>query len=167
MIWHLLAAAFAGLGTAGVALLARRLSRGRLPRWIVPVAAGLGILGYQVYFEYTWAEHRQAQLPAEAQLLEQWAKPAFWRPWTHIWPMTTGFTVVDINSLASTQVDGDKVLRFVAYHFERDALERMHYRGYILNCTTGERVPLAENGVPLMTELKVLDAQSLWRRLCL
>lgn len=164
MIWHLIAAAFAGLGSAGVALLTRRLSKGRVPRWAVPAAAGLGILGYQVYFEYTWVEHRLAQLPPDAQLIETWSTPAFWRPWTHLWPMTTGFTVVDTNSLASTRIGDDKVVRFVAYHFERDALERMHHRPYLLNCASGERVPLAGNGNPVMEALEVLEQGSPWRR---
>ncbi|WP_111641547.1 hypothetical protein [Marinimicrobium alkaliphilum] len=165
MLWHLIAAAFAGLGSAGVALLLRKLSRGRLPRWLVPAAAGLGILGYQVYYEYTWAEFRLAQLPTEAQLVESSAAPAFWRPWTHIFPMTTAFTVVDTGSIASTRIEGDKVVRFVAYHFERDAIERMHYQGYLLNCTTGERVPLSEQGRPSREELQRLPASSEWRRL--
>ena len=37
MIWHLIAAIFAGLGAAGLGLLLRTLSGKRLPRWIVPV----------------------------------------------------------------------------------------------------------------------------------
>ncbi len=67
MIWHLIAAIFAGLGAAGLGLLLRTLSGKRLPRWIVPVCAGLGMLGYQIQHEYGWFDHKRQQLPDSAR----------------------------------------------------------------------------------------------------
>ena len=66
MLWQLVAAVFAGLGAAGVGLILRQLSGKRLPRWIVPALGGLGMIGYQVHYEYAWFDYKQAQLPASA-----------------------------------------------------------------------------------------------------
>ena len=43
MLWTLLAIVVAGLGAAGIALLLRKLTRNKLPKWIVPLFGGLGI----------------------------------------------------------------------------------------------------------------------------
>ena len=37
MLWTLLAIVVAGLGAAGIALLLRKLTRNKLPKWIVPL----------------------------------------------------------------------------------------------------------------------------------
>ena len=57
MIWHLVATFSAGLGAAGIAFLLRSLSKQKLPKWIIPAFAGIGMLGYQIYFEYNWFAH--------------------------------------------------------------------------------------------------------------
>ena len=53
MLWTLLAIVVAGLGAAGIALLLRKLTRNKLPKWIVPLFGGLGMLGYQIFYEYS------------------------------------------------------------------------------------------------------------------
>ncbi|MHB1371312.1 MAG: hypothetical protein ACYCW7_14085, partial [Pseudomonadaceae bacterium] len=63
MFWHLIAAVAAALAGAGIALVLRSLSGKRLPAWIIPVFAGLGMFGYTIYYEYTWFETSQARLP--------------------------------------------------------------------------------------------------------
>ena len=50
MLWTLLAIVVAGLGAAGIALLLRKLTRNKLPRWIVPLFGGLGMLANQVFY---------------------------------------------------------------------------------------------------------------------
>ena len=154
MIWHLIAAIFAGLGAAGVGLLLRTLSAKRLPRWIVPVCAGLGILGYQIQHEYTWFEHKRAQLPDSAQVVNTEQSAAFWRPWTYLVPLTTAFTVVDEASLvrAPGDADGQRLVEFILYRFEREYVERFSHQAYLMNCATRELVPLAEESREPRTE---------------
>ncbi|MFG6665973.1 hypothetical protein ACGK9R_02560 [Halomonas sp. HNIBRBA4712] len=138
MIWHLVAAVFAALAAAGIGLLLRKLSGNRLPKWIVPVMAGLGMLAYQIHVEYSWFDHKKAQLPASAEVIDSAAGTEIWRPWTFVFPMTTRFSVLDRESLSRS---GD-VAEFMLYHFERRHTDLVIPQGYLLNCDNRELVPL-------------------------
>lgn len=159
MLWHLIAAIFAGLGCAGIAMLLRKLSGQRLPRWIIPVFAGLGILGYQIYQEYSWFEHKQQLLPPGAQVVSSEKRSMVWRPWTFLFPITNAFSVVE-NTTASEAGSND-VVTFQLYHFERAYPDRVSLHPSLLNCTTRELVPLdQENGRPLVKDMRLLDEDS-------
>lgn len=166
MLWHLIAAIFAGLGSAGIAMMLRKLSGQRLPRWIIPVFAGLGILGYQIYQEYNWFEHKQQQLPPEAQVISSEQRSMVWRPWTFMFPITNAFTVIG-DSIASESGNND-VVSFQLYHFERAYPDRVSHHPSLLNCRTRELVPLEkQDGRPLVNDMRRLDKDSvLYRHLC-
>ncbi|QTP58026.1 hypothetical protein HNO53_04360 [Billgrantia antri] len=168
MIWHFIAAVFAGLGAAGVGLLLRTLSGKRLPRWIVPVFAGLGILGYQINHEYSWYEHKRNQLPATAQVVDTEHDRMFWRPWTYASPLTVGFSVVDHSSMERRQADDHQLVEFILYRFQRAHVDRLHHQPYLMNCASAELVPLAEESrQPRVDALRELDRESaLYQAVC-
>ncbi|WP_458525556.1 hypothetical protein [Onishia taeanensis] len=168
MMWHLIAAVFAGLGAAGIALLLRTLSGKRLPRWIVPVFGGLGMLGYQIHAEYTWFEHKQQQLPASARVVASERSEVFWRPWTYLFPMTTAFQVIDRENLIGRQAGDDRLVEFIRYRFEKQAIDRVTTRPYLMNCTTREQLPLDDTtGEPALGELKRLGSDDpAYRAVC-
>lgn len=97
MLFELIAAVVAGVALAGVAMMLRWLSRGFLPKWIVPAMAGLGMLSYSIWSEYSWFDRMNIALPG---LAVSWKneQTAFWRPWSYIEPVTTRFTAVDLKS---------------------------------------------------------------------
>ncbi len=97
MLFELIAAVVSGVALAGVAMLLRWLSRGLLPKWIVPVMAGLGMLSYSIWSEYSWFDRMNLALPG---IVASWQneQTAFWRPWSYIKPVTTRFTAVDLKS---------------------------------------------------------------------
>jgi len=142
MIWHLIAAIFAGLGAAGIGMLLRFLSGKRLPRWIVPVFGGLGMLGYQINVEYSWYEHKRQLLPDTAQVVQVEHDAMFWRPWTYLFPMATAFSVVDEQSMAVQEQDGERRVEFLLYHFEKQVQDRVTHQAWLMNCTTRETLPL-------------------------
>ncbi|QOR37823.1 hypothetical protein HNO52_04335 [Billgrantia diversa] len=168
MIWHLIAAVFAGLGAAGVGLLLRTLSGKRLPRWIVPVFAGLGILGYQINHEYSWFEHKRSQLPATAQVVDTEEERMFWRPWTYAVPLTVGFSVVDRSSMRQMEAEGDPLVEFILYRFEKEYMDRLDHQLYLMNCKTQEMVPLVgEEPSPNLQALREVDSSSrLYEAVC-
>lgn len=97
MLFELIAAVVAGVALAGVAMLLRWLSRGLLPKWIVPVVAGLGMLGYSIWSEYSWFDRMNVALPG-IEVSWKNGQTAFWRPWSYIEPVTTRFSAVDMKT---------------------------------------------------------------------
>lgn len=161
MLIKLLIAAAAAFFAAGIAQYARILSRKKLPRWIVPAAAGLGILGYQIYMEYSWFERTRARLPESALVTEVRKIPAFWRPWTFVVPLQMGFSVVDSNQIQLAHSDGERIARFRLYSFEQAFIDRSEQQGYLLNCSSSVLVPLDNANQPQPEKARQLDRQSL------
>ena len=85
MLWEWLATVFAGLGAAGV-MLSLRFFIKRLPKWSIPASAGLGMIVFQVYSEYTWFEHTKSLLPATAVVVAEVAETAPYKPWSYYYP---------------------------------------------------------------------------------
>lgn len=170
MIWNLVATIFAGLGAAGIALTLRFLSRKTLPKWIIPAFAGLGMLGYQIYTEYTWYDFKREQLLTQApkaEVVDVQTGSMVWRPWTYLKPMVVGFTVVDSDTVSSNLLDGDQVVEFVLYQFEKSYVDQVSPHRQLLNCTSREMLEVSEQRQPNMASLQTLAAADpLYRYLC-
>ncbi|MBV0934033.1 hypothetical protein [Marinobacterium weihaiense] len=167
MIWNLVATVFAGLGAAGIALILRLLSGKKLPKWIIPVFAGLGMLAYQIYTEYTWYEFKRSQLPAGAEVVATETDSMIWRPWTYLKPMTVAFTVVDTGSVSDQMVEGDRVVEFVRYRFEKAYVDQVQPHRQLLNCASREMVELNEEAQPQLNSLQTLSkVDALYQHLC-
>lgn len=167
MIWHFIAAGFAALGAAGIAQYLRILTRKKLPRWIVPVAAGIGLLAYQIHYEYSWFEHKQELIPTTSEVVETRKTSFFWRPWTFAFPMTTSFTVLDTENLKQQQQDEGRVVQYELYRIDREYLDQITPQGWLLNCRTAEALPLTTEGMPRLAAMEQLDRSGvLYRLLC-
>lgn len=160
MIWNLIATVVAGLGAAGIALILRSLSRKKLPKWIVPVFAGLGMLAYQIHTEYTWYEFKTGQLPEGAEVVEVRIDSMVWRPWTYLFPMTVGFSVVDTKSIQDTLVGDERVVEFVLYRFEKSYVDQVSHHAQLINCGSGEMFELDESRQPRLNSREVIVSGS-------
>ncbi|MEE2025694.1 MULTISPECIES: hypothetical protein [Alkalimonas] len=139
MFWELVATVFAGLGAAGLALSARWISRGRLARWWIPVSAGIGMIAFQIYSEYSWFDHQQSLLPAGVEVVRSSEQTAFFRPWSYLFPQTLRFIAADFNSAEVNQMNPELV-RLPIYLFER----RMSAIGLTLIIHCGQQAQLTE-----------------------
>lgn len=167
MLWTILAIVVAGLGAAGIAMLLRKLSGNRLPKWIIPALGGLGMLGYQIYYEYSWFEHQLQRQPAESVLVASETGEVFWRPWTFFWPMTTAFTVLDSKSLLREDAAVGNVVAFNLYRFEKQHIDRVNHQPHLLNCSTAELLPLDAQKKPLLQQMKRIErTDTLYLRAC-
>jgi hypothetical protein len=95
MVFEFFAAVVAAFAMAGIALVLRKLSGGRLPKWIVPVAAGAGLLGFTVWGEYDWFSRVSAELPEGVVVVDAPKVAMPLRPWTYLVPLTIRFTAID------------------------------------------------------------------------
>lgn len=95
MFIELIATVFAGIACAGIVLLVNRFLGQRLPKWLVPVAAGAGMLAMTVSNEYTWFSRTADTLPDGMDVAMTVEERSWLRPWTRIWPYTKRFVAVD------------------------------------------------------------------------
>lgn len=95
---ELIATFAAGFGGAGLALALNMLSGGRLPRWSMPVAAGLAMLAVAVASEYTWGSRTASGLPEGVSVVEEYTQTSAWKPWTYVVPQTMRMVALDRQS---------------------------------------------------------------------
>lgn len=168
MIWHLIAAIAAAMAGAGVALLLRSLTRNRLPKWIIPVFAGVGMLSYTIYFEYTWFDTKQARLPEGSVVVSAEKGAMLWRPWTMKYPMPLVYTVLDGANAQIEDTDRGRIARFVLYRFEKQHLiSTVTSDTYQLLCAERAMFRLNEAGEAKFETLTELDKEApLYQAVC-
>jgi hypothetical protein len=138
---ELIAAFVAAIACAGIAMTARKLTGGRLPRWITPAAAGAGMIAFAVWSEYDWFGRLEAGLPEGAVIVFKDDSPTPLRPWTMVFPMTTAFTTVDTRRLAPHPQNPDLVLAPI-YAFARWQGVREGFM--VVDCAARQRAMLTE-----------------------
>ena len=91
MFWTLLTAFVAGFAGAGTGFALRHLSGKRLPKGIIPVAAGIAMIAATVGLEYGWARNVLDTLPEDTQVISERTQQAWYQPWTYLSPWVRGF----------------------------------------------------------------------------
>ncbi|WP_225029714.1 hypothetical protein [Xinfangfangia pollutisoli] len=119
-----------------------------LPKWLVPVAAGLGLIGTTVVLEYGWYARVSAQLPPGYQVVHVENQSMPLRPWTYLWPIHMGFVALDASkTMTHPQVP---TLRMVTlYSFAR--WKPVEQALMAVDCAASRRV-LVTAGVEITAE---------------
>ena len=121
MIYEFIATITAGFGMAGIALIIRHLS-GLLgkpaPKWLIPIFAGIGMFGFQIYQEYNWYTQQTSHLPKQMQIIKTFEDSTWYRPWSYIKPQITRFAAIDKNSIETNQTNPN-LHKVNVYLFER------------------------------------------------
>ncbi len=155
MALELLAAIIAAVGMAGIAIAIRKLTRNRLPKWIVPVAAGLGMIGFAVLSEYGWYGRSAASLPEGVTVLHAETGRSPMRPWTFFAPITLKFSALD-GRAASVHPANENLRMARVFHFERWAPTRDSM--LIVDCSEGRQVAVTA-GVEIDTSGNLTGAE--------
>jgi hypothetical protein len=95
MFFELIATICAGVGAAGCVMLVRRLSGGAVPGWLTPTGAGLGMIAFAIWSEYSWYERNTELLPDGIEVVSVNESRKVYRPWTYMVPMVDRFIAVD------------------------------------------------------------------------
>ena len=103
MFVELIATIFAGIACAGVAMLLNIATGRRLPKWLMPVAAGLGMIAMTISNEYTWFDRTAERLPDGVEIAMTVDEQGWLRPWTQLWPYTKRFVAVDTGTARTNQ----------------------------------------------------------------
>lgn len=113
----------------------------RAPKWLVPVAAGIGLIGTTVWLEYDWFRRVGAELPPEFVVVDARATSNPLRPWTYLLPITTRFTALDGTRLAR-HPDQPTMRMAPVYGFARwqDPQNTL----MVFDCALNRRTPVVE-----------------------
>jgi len=134
-----------GFGLLGLVLLANKLIlRNRFGPWIYPASVAVGMVGFTVWAEYTWAQRTVAALP-QLRMASESGDPVFYRPWTYVFPHTTRVVTVDLSQTRTHPEQPDLVMTRVVLIGRWQPI-----RGVLVvyDCAASQRADLVE-GVTL------------------
>ncbi|WP_170769490.1 hypothetical protein [Ruegeria lacuscaerulensis] len=103
MFLELIATIFAGIAFAGVVMVINKFTGGRLPKWVAPVAAGLGMIGMTISSEYSWYDRTKDTLPDGMTVVQEVESRALYRPWTYAVPFVNRFAAIDTVSVRTNE----------------------------------------------------------------
>lgn len=155
MLMDFIAMIAAGAGLAGVIMLLRKLSGGRLPKWTLPAAIGLGMISFSVWNEYTWYPRTVGALPPAVVVLSSPETKQIWRPWTYIFPVHQRFLAYD-GTTAKTSMDNPAIRQGEVAVVQRwQATQRVPIA---VDCAKGLRADLIE-GASIAADGSLTGAQ--------
>ncbi|GAA6182747.1 hypothetical protein NBRC116594_41850 [Shimia sp. NS0008-38b] len=141
MFLELLGVIFAGVAGAGLMMVAVRFSRGRLPNWLTPVAAGAAMIAATISSEYSWYSRTSSTLPDGLNVVETVQTTAVWRPWTYVAPMTERFVALDTTSIQINESHPGLKLAQVYFYGRWAPLNRLNVAA---DCIKGKRAALID-----------------------
>lgn len=166
----LLAAAAAGLVAGGIGFGLRKLSGNRIGKWIIPASAGLGILLFQISYEYSWYDNQLLHQPEGSVVVATENTPIFFRPWTFFFPLTTAYTLLEPRDIVYQEQTEPyaRIAQFYLYRIEKAPQEVMKYQQHLLNCSNGELIQLnKDQQIDANVKMRVLDKNStLYKEVC-
>lgn len=116
MFLELIAVFIAGFAGAGIALGLTKVSGGRLPKWLVPIGAGLAMIVATMSLEYSWFERTRSGLPEGSIVLSSEAGGAPWRPWTYVLPLTDRFWSANPDDMLVNETDPNRRIAKIVRH---------------------------------------------------
>jgi hypothetical protein len=141
MLIELVATLAAGFAGGGAAMLLRRLSGGRLPGFAVPGAAGVAMLGFLIWSDYTWYGRTVETLPEHVSVFTSHASSAAWRPWTYLAPVIERFGAVDVAALRRNSDVPGQVMAEVYLFARRSPVARLPV---LIDCAGNRRADIAD-----------------------
>lgn len=99
MLFELVATVIAGAAGGGLMLLVNRLLGRRLPKWLIPAAAGCAMIAATISSEYGWYGRTTSVMPERVVVIQTVENKAFFRPWTYVKPFVHRFMALDRDSV--------------------------------------------------------------------
>ncbi|WP_299620493.1 hypothetical protein [uncultured Tateyamaria sp.] len=95
MFFELIGTIVAGVAAGLIVWALNRTLKGRLPTWLVPVAAGGAMFATTISSEYSWFGRTVGNMPEGMVVAQTVEESAFYRPWTYAKPFVSRFVAVD------------------------------------------------------------------------
>ncbi len=154
MFFELIGTIVAGVATALLVWAINRTLKGRLPSWLVPVAAGVAMLVATISSEYSWFSRTHANMPEGFVVAETVEEIRFYRPWTYVRPYVSRFIAVDQATARTHPAHPDqRIVDLVMY----GRWARTAKIPALFDCATNARADLMD-GVDFGADGEVLNA---------
>lgn len=154
MFFELIGTIVAGVAAALLVWAFNRTLKGRLPSWLMPVAAGAAMLLATISSEYTWFARAQSNMPEGFVVAETVEERKFYRPWTYIEPFVSRFIAVDAATIKTHPAHPDqRIVDLVIY----GRWARTAKIPALFDCTSNARADLVD-GVEFGDDGAVLNA---------
>ena len=118
MLFELLAAISAGFAAGGAVMLINWMTGGLLPRFALPAAAGLAMIAFAIWSEYSWFERQRVGLPKGMSVISSHSQGSAFRPWTYVFPFANRFVAVDLANQRRNDAIPGQILADL-YRFQR------------------------------------------------
>jgi hypothetical protein len=161
MFFELIGTIIAGAAAALFVWALNRPLKGRLPKWLVPAAAGAAMLFAAISSEYSWYARTLTTLPAGIEVAQTVEEKVFYRPWTYARPYVSRFVAVDYaNARSHPDIPDQRIVDLFFYgRWARTAQVPM-----LFDCASGKSadildgVEFGENGSVTNAVWRELDA---------
>lgn len=154
MFLELIGTIFAGVAAAGVMMLVNKLTGQRLPKWLVPVAAGAAMILVTISSEYGWYDRTTATMPEGLSIAQTVEKQSFYRPWTYVKPYVDRFVAVDELSIQRHPDLPDQRLAKIYFYGRWSPINELPV---LVDCAAHRRANLAD-GAEFDDTGRVVDA---------
>lgn len=142
MFFEVIATLIAGVAGAGAVMLVNKITGGRLPKWVMPMAAAAAMVAITINNEYGWFSRTIASYPAELEVVDRTENRTWFRPWTYAKPYVERFVAVDQGSIA-THPDHEGLRMADVYLVGRWA--PVHRVPILVDCEGGRRAALTDD----------------------
>lgn len=139
MFFELIATFVAGLAAAGGVMLLNKILRGRLPRWLMPVVAGLTMIATTISSEYSWYDRTATNMPEGLVVVKKVENRVFYRPWTYAFPYVSRFMAVDGPSVRTNSAHEGMVMVDIAVFGRWQPVQVVPV---LLDCVGARQAPL-------------------------
>ncbi|MCI2395139.1 hypothetical protein [Aliiroseovarius sediminis] len=141
MFYEMIATLVSAFVGAGLVLILNKLTGGRLPKWAMPVGAGLAMIATTVATEYAWYDRTRDLLPEGMTIVMEVENTSLYRPWTYAVPFVERFVAMDEHSLRTHAVRSELRMVDLLYMGRWSPARQMVVLG---DCAAGKRAPLID-----------------------
>ncbi len=159
MFFELIGTIAAGAAAALLVWALNRTLKGRLPKWLIPVAAGAAMIAATVSSEYSWYDRSVATMPQGMVVAQTVEETAFYRPWTYAWPFTSRYVAVDRQSTRTHPDQPDQRIVDLVFYGRWTRTAKVPV---LFDCAENRRADVVD-GISFGDDGAVMDAQ--WVRL--
>ncbi len=159
-----------GLGIAGCIMAVFKVFGHKSPRYLIPLSAGLAMVIFTIWNEYSWYGRSVETLPDDVIVVKELPASSMLYPWTLVFPSVEKYILMDTLKIQRHKTHQDFVMAETAVISRyADPLRGLH----MFNCALGTRADISpttkfdDQGMPIdVTWIKEDTLGVMYTRVC-